>query len=132
MLAVRAGIAVTNSGRMRCRAGSAGRAPSQQESVMKLSPVLTKRTLSQFDAQAIPDDNPAMPQLNRLFGDHTFFIGDSGLHIVEPAEKTQAGEPVGSIVKVASWSNDDHTSLTPHDPEITATKVPLGDPEPER
>ena len=60
---------------------------------MKLSTARVQRTLSQLeeqtmfqDARAIPDDNPAIPRLNELFGDHTFFINGDGLHIVEPAE----------------------------------------------
>ena len=42
---------------------------------MKLSPELVERTLSQFDAQALPEDHPSLPELNRLFGEHTFFVG---------------------------------------------------------
>ena len=41
---------------------------------MKLTPTQVERTLSQFEAQAIPDDHPAVPQLNELFGEHTFFV----------------------------------------------------------
>ena len=57
---------------------------------MKLTPTLVERTVSQFEAEVIPDNNPVVPQLNGIFGDHTFFIGRNGLHIVEPAEPTQA------------------------------------------
>ncbi|MGH6988374.1 MAG: hypothetical protein ACREFD_12755 [Stellaceae bacterium] len=95
---------------------------------MKLSPVMTKQTLDQLDAQAVPDNNPAMPRLNELFGDHTFFIGDNGLHIVEPAD-SQAGEPVGRVLKVASWSDEEHTALRPHEPETTEATVSLREPE---
>src|SRR4051812_41674766 len=63
-----------------------------QECTMKLSTARVQQTLSQLeeqtifqDARAIPDDNPAIPQLNELFGDHTFFLDSDGLHIVEPA-----------------------------------------------
>jgi hypothetical protein len=36
--------------------------------------------LGQCEAQAIPDDHPVIPQLNDLFGEHTFFLdpGTSG------------------------------------------------------
>ena len=40
---------------------------------MKLNSAQVERALSQFDAQALPDSHPVVPQLNRLFGDHTFF-----------------------------------------------------------
>jgi hypothetical protein len=40
---------------------------------MKLNSTQVKQTLSQFDAQVLPDDHPAVTQLSDLFGDHTFF-----------------------------------------------------------
>jgi len=42
---------------------------NEKEYAMKLTPTQVERTLSQFEAQAIPDDHPAVPQLNELFGD---------------------------------------------------------------
>ena len=41
---------------------------------MKLNSAQLERTLGQFEAQAIPDDHPVIPQLNDLFGEHTFFL----------------------------------------------------------
>jgi hypothetical protein len=41
---------------------------------MKLTSAQVERTLGQFEAQAIPDDHPVVPQLNDLFGEHTFFL----------------------------------------------------------
>jgi hypothetical protein len=35
---------------------------------MKLTSAEVERTLGQFEAQAIPDDHPVVPQLNDLFG----------------------------------------------------------------
>lgn len=86
---------------------------------MKMNAALIKHTLSQFPAEVIPDNHPAMPELNRVFGDHTFFIDGGGLHIVEPTEATQAGAPKGAIVKLASWAGADRKSLTPHEPLLT-------------
>ena len=57
---------------------------------MKLNSTLVETTLSQFEAQVIPDTHPAASELNRLFGDHTFFLDRNGLNIVEPAEPTGA------------------------------------------
>jgi hypothetical protein len=39
-----------------------------------MSPQIIERTLTQFEAEAVPENHPALAQLNRLFGDHTFFI----------------------------------------------------------
>lgn len=93
---------------------------------MKLTSTLVEKTLNQFEAQAIPENHPAVPQLNHLFGDHTFFLDSSGLSIVEPADTTQTGAPAGKVVKLASWSDASRTSLAPHPPEATDTVVVLG------
>jgi hypothetical protein len=53
---------------------------------MKLTSAQVERTLWQFEARAIPDDHPVIPQLNDLFGEHTFFLDRNGLNIGEPAE----------------------------------------------
>jgi hypothetical protein len=92
---------------------------------MKMSSLLVERTLSQFEAQPLADDHPRVAQLNQLFGEHTFFLDGSGLHIVEPAEPTDAGAEKGVVVKLASRSDLSHTSLAPHPPEVTDLIVML-------
>jgi len=95
---------------------------------MKLSSARVEKTLDQFEAQAIPDSHPVVPQLNKLFGEHTFFLNDAGLHIVEPAE---AGAQEGTIVNLADWKDANRTSLAPHAPQPTDVIVVLGsDDEP--
>ena len=90
---------------------------------MKLSPELVERTLSQFDAQALPDDHPSLPELSRLFGEHTFFLDEVGLNIVVPDdEQEQAGE----VVRVAAWQDAQRTALASHDPEAIGLVVELG------
>jgi hypothetical protein len=92
---------------------------------MKMSSLLVERALSQFEAQPLADDHPAVAHLKKLYGEHTFFLDDSGLHIVEPAEPTDAGAEKGVVVKLASWSDSSHTSLAPHPPEATDLIVVL-------
>jgi len=91
---------------------------------MKLNSALVERTLTQFDAQAIPENHPVVPQLNSLFGDHTFFLNGSGLNIVEPA-MADDGMQKGQVVKIAGWQDSDRTSLVPHEPETTEVVVEL-------
>jgi len=91
---------------------------------MKLTAALVERTLSQFDAQAIPDDDPAIPQLSRLFGDHTFFLDSNGLNIIEPAGPAQLATE-GQVVKIASWDEANPHSLAPHEPEPTDVIIRL-------
>lgn len=99
---------------------------------MKLSAVMLRRTLDQLeerpafhDAEVVPDDNPAMPQLNQLFGDHTFFLDGDGLHIIEPVTAASSGTPMGVVVKLASWRDARRTSLKAHPPEPTDVVVAL-------
>jgi hypothetical protein len=85
---------------------------------MKLNSAQLERTLGQFEAQAIPDDHPVIPQLNDLFGEHTFFLDRNGLNIVEPAEAGAAAQSA-KVVNLANWSDDDSTGLELHEPETT-------------
>lgn len=94
---------------------------------MKLTSAQVKRTLGQIEAQAIPDDHPVIPQLNHLFGEHTFFLDSSGLsivEIVEPAGSAEAPVQSAKIVNLASWNDDN--GLEPHEPRSTDVVFVLG------
>jgi len=93
---------------------------------MKLNSALVERTLDQFQAQAIPDNHPVVPQLNSLFGDHTFFLNGNGLSIVEPSGTTDSGTQTAQVVKIAEWKDANRTSLVPHEPEPTEVVIVLG------
>ncbi|GLS22146.1 hypothetical protein GCM10007874_51630 [Labrys miyagiensis] len=92
---------------------------------MKLTSTHVERTLSQYPARAIPDDHPMMPRFNSQFGNHTFFIDESGLIILEPAEAGDDGKMTGRVIKLAGWSDDRHTTLMLHDREVTDILVVL-------
>jgi hypothetical protein len=92
---------------------------------MKLNSDQVSRTLSQFEAQVIPDTHPAVPQLNSVFGDHTFFLNNSGLNVLEPAGASDGDADAGQIVNIANWSDDTQTSLKLHEPEPTGVVVML-------
>ena len=92
---------------------------------MKLNSEQVTRTLSQFDAQVLPDSHPAVPQLNSVFGDHTFFLNNSGLNVVEPAGTSDQEAEAGQIVNIAFWSDETQTSLKLHEPEPTGVVIPL-------
>ncbi|HVX77043.1 MAG TPA: hypothetical protein VHB49_13000 [Bradyrhizobium sp.] len=92
---------------------------------MKLNSTQVRQTLSQFDAQVLPEDHPAVAQLNSLFGDHTFFLDSSGLKVLEPAEAPAMEAQTGEIVSLADWSDATLTSLKPHEPELTGVVIVL-------
>jgi hypothetical protein len=98
-----------------------------KERPMKLNSVQVEQTLSQFDAQPIPDDHPVVPKLNELFGEHTFFLNSSGLNVIEPSENENAreGAQAGTVVNLADWSDGPQSSLVPHEPETTEIIIML-------
>jgi hypothetical protein len=63
--------------------------------------------------------------LNELFGDHTFFLDRNGLSVVEPNEDTRPGAPTGTVVNLASWTDEAMDGLRPHDPQPTEVVVML-------
>ena len=91
---------------------------------MKMNSAQIEQTLHQFKAQAIPAGHPAMPQLERLFGAHTFFLDSEGLNIVEPVVEQNDGRR-GVVVNLASWTDETKASLEPHEPESTDLVVDL-------
>jgi hypothetical protein len=105
-------------------ASFAGRSTSNlKEWTMKLNAMQLKQTLNQMDAQVLPEDHPAVGQLNNLFGEHTFFLDDSGLKVLEPAETANPQAETGEVVSLADWSDASLTSLRPHEPETTGVVV---------
>ena len=95
---------------------------------MKLNAAQIEQTLHQIDAKAIPVEDPVMPQLKRLFGDHTYFLDGNGLNIVEPVEPEQDDLRMGVVVTLANWINATTANtarLQPHEPEPTDLVVNL-------
>lgn len=92
---------------------------------MKLSSEAVEQALTQFEAETLPDNHPAVAQLKQIFGDHTYFLDGTGLHIVEPAAPANSGTQQAVVVKLASWSDESRTSLAPHPPEPTNMVIEL-------
>ena len=92
---------------------------------MKLNSAQVERALKQFEAQALPDDHPVVPQLACMFGEHTFFLDSGGLNVLEPTEAAEPDTATGMIVNLAYWSDETLTKLSPHEPEPTGVIVNL-------
>jgi hypothetical protein len=88
---------------------------------MRLNDTQVKQTLTQMQAEVLPDNHPATAQLTDLFGDHTFFLDQSGLKVLEPAETPESDVQSSRVVSLADWSDSTLTSLKPHAPEPTGT-----------
>jgi hypothetical protein len=93
---------------------------------MKLTSEQVARTANQFEAQALPDGHPAIPQLEELFGEHTFLLDTNGLNILEPADANPRGRvQAARVVNLANWSDENLTRLAPHEPEPTGAIIEL-------
>jgi hypothetical protein len=90
---------------------------------MRLNSAQVTQALSQMEAQVLPDDHPAVTELTDVFGDHTFFLDDSGLKVLEPAEIPETDVQSSEVVSLADWSDATLTSLKPHAPEPTGTVI---------
>ena len=93
---------------------------------MKLDSAQVQRTLGQFEARVIPNDAPVIEQLNELYGEHTFFLDEPGLNIVEPVEAAEPAADHAKVVNLASWTDDSLSSLELHEPAVTDIVVTLG------
>jgi len=92
---------------------------------MKLSQAQISRTLSQFRAQVLAEDDPAVAQFRELFGHHTFFLDARGLHVLELLEVPGMEAQDGEMISIADWSDADFTKLTTHQPEPTGVVIHL-------
>jgi hypothetical protein len=98
---------------------------NRKERAMKLDSAQLERTLGQFEARAIPENHPVIPELNDLFGEHTFFLDSHGLNIVEPIETIGAATQSAKVVNLANWSDDSQSALELHEPEMTDVVIML-------
>jgi hypothetical protein len=92
---------------------------------MKLNSAQVEQTLTQFEAQVIPDDHALVPKLNDLFGDHTFFLDSNGLNVDRAEREPPHGRAGWDVVNVANWSDANMSGLMPHEPEPTEVVVIL-------
>jgi len=96
---------------------------------MKLNSTQIEQALSQFKAQVIADDSPAIPELNDLFGDHTFFLDTRGLNVLELIELPRMEPRSGEVINIADWSDGTLTKLLAHQPEPTGIVIRLRETE---
>ncbi|RZN14290.1 hypothetical protein [Bradyrhizobium sp. Leo121] len=92
---------------------------------MKLNEAQITRTLSQFQAQVLAEDHPAVAQFREMFGQHTFFLDARGLHVLELLEIPGMEAEEGEVISLADWTDADFTTLRTHRPEPTGVVVRL-------
>lgn len=100
---------------------------------MKLSSQQVAAVRRELGADPIAANNPTVPELSNVFGEHTFYLASDGLFIVEPVVSTELpGEPA-QIVRVAAWTDETKQELQPVPPQSTERVLDLSPaPEDER
>lgn len=89
---------------------------------MKLNAAQISTVEDQLACEAIADDNSVVPRLQEAFGDHTFFLSQQGLSIVEASPAQEAAQ--GTVIYLASW-DEEQKSLLVHEPKAEPKAVDL-------
>lgn len=89
---------------------------------MKLDSAKRQKVEEQLSMKAVSEDHPSAPELKDALGDHTFFLDEKGLNIVEPSTRSESSD--GNLVKVASWT-EGRTALRVHEPQAQPVTVDL-------
>jgi hypothetical protein len=98
---------------------------------MRLDPTQIEQTLKQFRAEVLAEDHPAVAQLNDAFGDHTFFLNERGLHVLELIQSPRVEPHSGEVISIADWIDetltglDERSGLRAHAPDPTGIVVLL-------
>jgi hypothetical protein len=90
---------------------------------MKLNSTQIERTLNQFNARVIAEDNPTIAELNDLFGDHTFFLDARGLNVLELIELPRMEPESGEMINLADWSDATLTKLRTTDVVVPRSRI---------
>ena len=96
---------------------------------MKLNAQQVDAIERQTGASPIPEDNPANETLLNAFGEHTFYVDQSGLHVLETVELDDADGDHAAVIQVAQWANEEKNELQPIEPRQTGAVLGLQVPD---
>jgi hypothetical protein len=101
---------------------------SRKERAMKLNPARITYAANQLQAFPLPETHPMMESLADVFGDHTFFLDNEGLAIVEAeGEAVDDDAELGVVVRLARWGDEGRTVLSPPEREVTNLLLTLSE-----
>ncbi len=81
----------------------------------------------QTGAIPIPNDNPANTSLLEIFGDHTFYADQNGLHVLEQVDVPDFDGDAAEVIQIAEWTSDTKDELSPMEPQRTGAVLALQD-----
>ena len=92
---------------------------------MKLTDEQIAATRDTLGASPVDPAHPAVPQLEKAFGEHTFYVDQNGLlAFLDPEEiKAEPGDP--RLVLIAAWTDENRRELGRIDPVDTGVTLPI-------
>ena len=102
---------------------------------MKLTTPQIEHAEDQLQSAAISENAEVMTELRNIYGDHTFFIDPDGLHILEAFGEDQPADGNGevlTVVQLASWTDENRTNVTTHEPRRTDKQLVTADLPPDQ
>ena len=93
---------------------------------MRLTSQQIAAVKQELGADSLEEENPSVPALHKLFGEHTFYVGEDGLLVFEPIETAGPDDTRAQMVLVATWTDENKNALSPCDPQPTTIVVDLG------
>lgn len=96
---------------------------------MKLTSSHIHRIKSAVDAKVIDPSTPLGQKLIDQLGDHTFMLDDEGVHTWDYETDPNGRVQALAGYYVASWENEQRTTLVPH-PPAKFKELPLFDDDP--
>lgn len=101
---------------------------------MKLSSAQIAAVEQATGANPLPDEEPARAKLAEALGDHTFYVDQQGLVILESPEAAATPEDTLEIVRVGRWveGKEQQLALTPAERtgQVLDLSAYRGGPEP--
>jgi len=92
---------------------------------LKLNTTQVERIRTETGIYPIPDTEPSYNTLEDSFGEHTFYVDPIGLYVFETCEDTEMGRKQVRAHQIASWTDDEMTTLQVQPPQATGTVVVL-------
>lgn len=93
---------------------------------MRLTSQQAAAVKQELGADSLEEENPAMESLQKLFGDHTFYVGEEGLLVFERIDNAGDGDTRAQMILVAAWTDENKNALSPIEPQPTTIVVDLG------
>ena len=94
---------------------------------MKLTTEQVGAIERQTGAIPIPEDNPASTALTEVFGTHTFYADQEGLHVLEQVADEQQDGELAEVIQIAEWTTDAKDELQPIEPQRSGSVLSLED-----